>query len=64
MIRLPKKHIADSVAERIMAIEQKMNANNVMAQGQRLEDALQQPVGDVAPIEGIEDAIALKALDI
>ena len=62
MIRFPRKHIADQVAERIAAIEKKMNS--VQAQGARLDQALQQPVGDVAPIEGIEDVIALKALDI
>lgn len=64
MIRFPRKHMADSVAERIMAVEKKMAANSVQAQGDRLESALQQPVGDVAPIEGIEDAITLKALNI
>jgi len=63
MIRLPRKHIADSVAERVAAIKQQQ-ANSVAGQGLRLDQALQQPVGDVAPIEGIEDAITLKALDI
>ncbi len=64
MIRFPQKHIADSVAERIATVQQKMDANNVQAQGQRLEEALTAPVGDVAPIEGIEDAVALRALDL
>ena len=64
MINFPRKHIADSVAERIMAVQQKMAVNSVQAQGQRLDAALQQPVGEVAPMEGIEDAITLKALDI
>ena len=64
MIRFPQKHIADSVAERIMQVTQKMGANSVTAQGARLDAALQAPVGDVAPIEGIEEAITLKALDI
>ena len=64
MIRFPRKHIADSVADRIMAVEKKMAANNVAAQGQQLEEALALPVGDIAPMEGIEDAITLKALDI
>lgn len=64
MIRFPRQHIADNVAQRIMAVEKKLAANNVQAQGTALEQALQQPVGDVAPIEGIDDAIALKALDI
>ncbi len=62
MIRFPRKHIADQVAERIAAAELKINS--VQAQGQRLDAALQMPVGDVAPIEGIEDAITMKALDI
>jgi len=64
MIRFPRKHIADSVAERIMAVEKKLSANNVQAQGQRLEEALALPVGDVAPMEGIEDAITMKALNL
>ena len=62
MIRFPQKHIADSVLERIMAAQQQMSS--VQAQGQRLDMALQAPVGDVAPMEGIEDAITMKALDI
>jgi len=64
MMRFPKRHIADDVAERIMAVEKRLNANSVQAQGERLEQALQQPVGDVAPIEGIEDLVTLKALDV
>ena len=66
MIHFPRKHIADSVTDRIMQVQQKMaaQANSVTAQGQRLDQALQQPVGDVAPIEGIDDAIALKALNL
>ena len=64
MINFPRGHMADRVADRIMAVQKNMSANSVQAQGQRLEQALQQPVGDVAPIEGIEDAITLKALDI
>ena len=64
MIHFPNKHLADVVSERIMQVTQKMQANSVASQGQRLEQALQQPVGDVAPMEGIEDAITLKALDL
>ncbi len=60
MIRFPQKHIADQVAERIAAIQKEMSS--VEAQGHRLDAALQAPVGDVAPIEGIEDAIPVKAL--
>lgn len=63
-IRFPRKHLADSVAERIMAVQQRMAANSVQSQGLQLEQALQQPVGDVAPIEGIEDMLTMKALDI
>lgn len=62
MINFPRKHIADSVTERIMAMQEKMNS--VEAQGARLDQALQQPIGDVAPLEGIEDALAFKALDV
>ncbi len=32
--------------------------------GARLEQALATPVGDVAPIEGIEDAIPIRALNL
>lgn len=64
MIRFPRQHIADSVSERIMQVATRLNPNSVAGQGQRLEQALQQPVGDVAPIEGIEDAVVLKALDV
>jgi hypothetical protein len=64
MIRFPGKHIADDVAERILAVEKRLNANSVSAQGQRLEQALSAPIGDVAPIEGIEDLVTLKALDV
>ena len=62
MIRFPQKHIADSVLERIMLAQQQMSS--VQGQGARLDMALQQPVGDVAPMEGIEDAITMKALNI
>ena len=62
MINFPKKHVADSVTERILAVVQKMN--KVELQGARLDAALQQPIGDVAPIEGIEDAVTVKALNI
>ena len=62
MIRFPQKHMADSVVERIMLAAKKMG--KVEAQGAQLDAMLQQPVGDVAPIEGIEEAITAKALDI
>ena len=62
MIRFPQKHMADSVVERIMAATQQINS--VQAQGQQLDQALQQPIGDVAAIDGIEDAIPLRALDL
>ena len=62
MIRFPRQHIADSVAQRIARAQQQMNS--VQGQGQRLDQALQQPVGDVAPIDGIEDAIPLRALGL
>ena len=64
MIRFPRKHIADDVADRIMAVQKRMAANQVSAQGQQLEQALAQPVGDIAPMEGIEDAVTMKALDL
>ena len=62
MIRFPRKHIADSVAERIIQAAQKMDS--VEMQGARLDQALAQPPGQMAPVEGIEDAIVAKALDI
>jgi len=64
VIRFPKQHIADSVAQRVIAAEKRINANTVEGQGARLDQALAAPVGDVAPMEGIEDAITLKALDL
>ena len=69
MIRFPQKHIADNVAERILNVQQQMQlqqkqALGVEAQGQRLDQALQQPIGDVAPIEGMDEAFAMKAMNI
>ncbi len=64
MIRFPKQHIADSVTARILATIAQIDPNSVQGQGAHLTEALRQPVGDVAPIEGIEDAIPLKALNL
>lgn len=64
MIRLPRKHIADSVSERIIAVTAKLNANSVMVQGQNLSAALKQPVGDVAPIEGVDEAVVGRSLGL
>lgn len=64
MIRFPKQHIADSVTARIMATIAQIDPNSVQGQGAKIDQALQQPIGDVAPIEGIEDGIALKALNL
>ena len=66
MIRFPQRPMADSVTERIMRFmhEQQAQANSVASQGARLDAALQQPIGDVAPVEGIEDALVLNSLDI
>ena len=64
MIRIPQKHIADSVADRILAVEKKLASNQVFAQGQQLEQALAAPVGDVAPIDGIEELIPARALGL
>lgn len=64
MIRFPQQHIADSVAERIMAATARINPHTVEGQGMRLDQALQQPVGDVAPLPGIEEAITAKVLDL
>ena len=64
MIRFPQRPIADNVTERIMKIAAQTNPHSVQSQGQRLDRALAAPVGYVAPIEGIEDAVALKALGI
>ncbi len=64
MIRLPRKHIADSVTERIMAVEKRLSANHVSSQGLRLDKALMQPIGDIAAIEGIEEMIPARALDL
>lgn len=66
MIRFPQKHIADSVVERILrfAKEQRALSDSVAAQGARLDAQLAQPVGDVAAVNGIEDALVAKAIDV
>lgn len=63
-IRFPRKHVADSVAERIIAAERRINANPIQQQSQALDQALAQPVGEMAAIDGIEDIITMKALNI
>lgn len=64
-MRLPQKHIADSVIDRILAAAQRIApANPVALQGQQLDQALQQPVGDVATIDGLEDNIVARSLDL
>ena len=62
MIRFPQKHIAENVLERIIRAERQMNS--VQNQGMKLDQALAQPVGDVAPIEGVEDMVTMKALQL
>ena len=62
MIRFPQKHIAENVLERIIRAERQMNS--VQNQGMKLDQALAQPVGDVAPIEGMEDMVTMKALQL
>jgi len=66
MINFPKHHLADEVIARIVMNAKRAQAesNSVKAQGMQLDQALQQPIGDVAPMEGIEDAITLKALNL
>ena len=76
MIRFPRMHIAQSVVNRILNTVDDVQvtenappnipqmANSVAQQGAAIDQATHAPVGDVAPIEGIDDAIALKALDI
>ena len=64
MIRFPRKHVADSVAERIINAEKRLNANSVAAQGAKLEKALAQPAGEMAAPDGVEDAIAGRALGL
>jgi len=62
-MRLPKKHLADSVAERILTIALQMQPKNkIQMQGEQLDSALVRPIGNMEPLEGIEDAIASKAL--
>lgn len=62
MIRLPKKHIADSVLERILLAERRLNP--VQQQGQALEAALAQPPGEMESLEGMDDAIVGRALGL
>lgn len=65
MIRFPQQHIADSVAQRILQVAAQLKPRDkVEAQGAQLDQALQQPVGDVAPLEGIEEALIARTLDL
>lgn len=61
-IRFPKRHIADDVVERITQAAQRID--KVELQGMQLEQALSQPPGQMASVEGIEDAIVGKALSL
>lgn len=62
MINFPKKHVADSVVERILAAERQLN--DVQAQGSRLDRALMTPPGETAALEGLDDAIVSRALGL
>ncbi len=62
MIRFPTKHVADSVAERIMQVERKMNP--VQQQSLALDQALAQPPGEMASIEGMDEAVVGRALQL
>ncbi len=66
MIRFPKKHIADNVVDRINRYSQAQAAvsNPVAAQSAELDAALSQPVGDVAPIEGVEELLVTNSLGL
>jgi hypothetical protein len=67
MIRFPQQHIADSVTERILRFAQQQEmtrANNVQAQGARIESALQEPAGDMATIDGMEDNLVMRAFNL
>lgn len=74
MIRFPRMHVAQSAVNRILNtrdnVQPPMGKPSVPAmpdvagQGMKIDQALQAPVGDVAPIEGMDEALALRALDV
>ena len=76
MIRFPRMHIAESVVNRILNAADDIQTTemappnipqmpgNVAQQGAAIDQATHAPVGDVAPIEAIEDALTARALDL
>ena len=63
-MRFPQGQMSDRVIERIMQIAQTLDMNKVQRQGMQLDAALNQPVGDVAPMPGVEDAVVARSLDL
>ena len=74
-IRFPRMHIAESVVNRILNVANDVQvpqnappsipaSPNLIQQGAQLDQALMAPVGDVAPVDNVEDALVGKALDL
>ena len=63
-IRFPTEPMADRVTRRLLALAERQNTNPVQAQGLRIDAALQQPVGEVAPVDDIEQLMVMKTLGI
>lgn len=66
MIRFQQRPMVDRVSERLASIidKQRAQANSVAGQSAKLDAALQQPIADVAGVDGMEDAVVMKALGI
>ena len=64
-INFPHGHMADRVMERILRFARSQQPRDKVAmQSAQLDAALTQPVGDVAPVEGMNEAIVLKSLNL
>ena len=64
-INFPQGHMADRVLARLIKFARTQQPRDkVAAQGAQIDAALQQPVGDVAPMEGLDEAMVLKSLSL
>ena len=73
-IRFPRMHVAQSAVNRIVNVAKAVTPQveqpsvpdlpDVEAQGEAIDGAVQQPVGAVAPIDGIEDGLVARALEL
>lgn len=63
-IRIPQRSVTDSVLDKIESVLGQMQQAAVSEHSAALDAALTAPVGDVAPLEGAEEAVAARALDL